>query len=55
MTGQHEPLWKPEVISGAPEGQAFPAPHTAPIMMSPMSYQWMKRTRDNNIMAYRCH
>jgi len=20
MTGQHEPLWKPEVISGAPEG-----------------------------------
>jgi len=20
MTGQHEPLWKPEVRSGAPEG-----------------------------------
>jgi len=20
MTGQHEPLWKPEVKSGAPEG-----------------------------------
>jgi len=25
MTGQHEPLWKPEVKSGAPEGLAFPA------------------------------
>jgi len=23
--------------------------------MSPMSYQGMKRTHDNNIMAYRCH
>jgi len=46
MTGQHEPLWKPEVKSGAQE----------PVMMSPMSYQGMKRTRDNNIiMAYRCH
>jgi len=27
MTGQHEPLWKLEVKSGAPEGQAFSAPH----------------------------
>jgi len=33
MTGQHEPLWKPEVKSGDPEGQAFPAPHAAPVMM----------------------
>jgi len=33
----------------------FPAPHAAPVMMSPMSYQGIKRTRDNNIMAYRCH
>jgi len=24
-------------------------------MMSPMSYQGMKRTHDNNIMAYICH
>jgi len=24
-------------------------------MMSPMSYQGMKRTHDNNIMVYRCH
>jgi len=23
-------------------------------MMSPMSYQGMKRTHDNNIMVYRC-
>jgi len=23
--------------------------------MSPMSYQGMKRTHDNNIMVYRCH
>jgi len=23
-------------------------------MMSPMTYQGMKRTHDNNIMAYRC-
>jgi len=46
MTGQHEPLRKPEVKSGA-----FPAPHTAPVIMSPMSYQGMKRTHDNNNMA----
>jgi len=39
MTGQHEPLCKPEVKSGAPEGSAFPAPHAAPVMMSPTSYQ----------------
>jgi len=55
MTGQHEPLWKPEVKWDAPEGYAFPAPHAAPVMISPMSYQGMKRTHDNNIMAYRCH
>jgi len=55
MTGQHEPLWKPEVTSGAPEGLAFPAPNAAPVMMSPMSYQGMKHTHDNNIMAYRWH
>jgi len=23
MTGQHEPLWKPEVKSGVPEGEAL--------------------------------
>jgi len=50
MTGQHQPLWKPEVKSGA-----FPAPHAVPVMMSPVSYQGMKRTHDNNIMAYRCN
>jgi len=50
MTGQHEPLWKPEVKSGAPKD-----PHAAPVMMSHMSYQWIQRTHDNNIMAYRCH
>jgi len=33
MTGQHEPLWKPEVKLGALEGKSFPAPHTAPVMM----------------------
>jgi len=49
MTGQHEPLCKPEVKS------AFPAPHAAPVIMSPMLYQGMKRTYGNNIMAYRCH
>jgi len=54
MTGQHEPLWKPEVKSGAPERKTFPATHAAPVMMSPMSYQGMKRTPDNNIMAYIC-
>jgi len=48
MTGQHEPLWKPVVKSGAPGGKAFPAPHAAPIMMSPMPYQGMKRTLDKN-------
>jgi len=37
MTGQHEPLWKPEVKPGAPEGQAFHAPHAAPVIMYPMS------------------
>jgi len=46
MTGQHEPLRKPEVISGAP--------YSAPVMMPPLSYQGMKRTHDNNIMAYIC-
>jgi len=55
MTGQHEHLWKPEVKSGAPEGWASFAPHAAPVMMSPMSYQGMKRTHDNDIMAYRCY
>jgi len=55
MTGQHEPLWKSEVKSGAPEGYEFPAPHAAPVMMSPMSYPGRKRTHDNNIMAYICH
>jgi len=55
MTGQHGPLWKPESKSGAPERLAFPAPHPAPVMMSSMSYQGMKRTYDNNIMAYRCN
>jgi len=29
------------------KGKAFPAPHAALVMM--------KRTHDNNIMAYRCH
>jgi len=53
MTGQHEPLRKPEVKSGVPEGYAFPAPRAATVMMYPMSYQGMKRTHDNNIMAYR--
>jgi len=43
---------KTEVKSGAPEGYGFAAPHAAPVMMSPMSYQGMKRTHDNNIMAY---
>jgi len=43
------------VKSGAPEGKSFPAPHAAHVMMSLMSYQGMKRTHDNNIMAYRCH
>jgi len=55
MTGQHEPLWKPQVKSGVPEEYAFPAPHAAPVMMSPVSYQGMKRTHDNSIKAYRCH
>jgi len=55
MTGQHEPLLKPEMKSSAPEGEAFPAPHASPVMISPTSYQGMKRTHDNNIMAYRCH
>jgi len=27
MTGQHEPLCKQEMNSGAPEGYVFPAPH----------------------------
>jgi len=44
---------KPEVKSGVPEWEAFPSPQ--PVMMSPLSYQGMKRTYDNNIMAYRCH
>jgi len=55
MTGQNEPLCKPEMKSGASEGWAFPAPHATPVMLSPMSYQGMKRTHDNNIMVYRCH
>jgi len=46
MTGQHEPPWKPEVKSGAPEGLAFPAPHDVPYVVS------MNETYyDNNIMA----
>jgi len=53
MTGQHKPLWKPEVESGAPEGWAFPAPRAVPVIVFPMSYQGRKRTYDNNIMAYR--
>jgi len=28
---EHEPLWKPEVKSGAPEEYEFPAPHAAPV------------------------
>jgi len=35
VKGQHEPLWKPEVKSGAPEGKASPAPHAAPVRKSP--------------------
>jgi len=38
VTGQHEPLGKPEVKSGAPEG----------------SNKGMKRIHDNNTMTYRC-
>jgi len=53
MTEQHEPLWKSEVKSCAPKGQAVPAPHAPPVMMSSMTYQGIKRTHDNNIMAYR--
>jgi len=53
MTELHEPLWKPEMKSGAPEGWAFPAPHAAPVVISPMSYQGMKSTHDNNNIAYR--
>jgi len=34
MTEQHEPLWKPEAKSGAPEGVSI----SWPVMMSPMSY-----------------
>jgi len=33
MTGQYEPLWKPEMKSGAPQA--------ATVRMSPMSYQGM--------------
>jgi len=33
MTGQHEPVWKPEVKSGDPERKVFPAQHAAPAMM----------------------
>jgi len=29
--------------------------HAASVMMSPMTYQGMKRTHDNNIMTYQCH
>jgi len=39
------------VKSGAREWQTFPVSHAAPVMMSPMSYQGMKRTHDNHIMA----
>jgi len=35
------------VKSGAQEGEAFPAPHAAPGIMSSMSYRGMKRTHDN--------
>jgi len=55
MTGQHEPLWKPEVKSGSPERKALPASDAAPVMMSSMSYQGMKRTHYNNIIACRCY
>jgi len=55
MTRQHEPPGKPEVKLGAPEGQAFSAPHTAPVTMSTMSYQGMKYTHDNNNIAKRYH
>jgi len=41
------------VKSGAPEEKSFPAPHTAPFMISLMSHQEMERTHDNNIIAYR--
>jgi len=36
---------------GVTEGYTFPAPHVAPVMMSPRSYQGMKHTYDNNTMA----
>jgi len=55
MTGQHEPLWKPEVKSGDPEGKHFLLRIRHPSWCPPMSYQGMKRIHDNNIMAYRCH
>jgi len=42
------------VKSGAPEGQAFPAPPAAPVMMSHMLYQGIKITH-NFIMTYRWH
>jgi len=41
--------------SGALKGYEFPAAHAAHVMMSPMSYQGMKRTHDNSIMVYRCY
>jgi len=41
---------KPEVRSDAPVGYVFPAPHVAPVMVSPLLYQGMKRTHDNTIM-----
>jgi len=50
MKGKHEPSWKPEVKSVAPEGSAFPAPHAASVLMSPMSYQgaYINIHKDNN-------
>jgi len=53
MTGQHERLWKPEMKSGAPEG-AFPALHSAPVMMFPMAYQGMKRAHQGRKQTMLC-
>jgi len=36
------------------KGKHFLSPHAAPVIMSPMSYQEMKSTRDINIMAHIC-
>jgi len=43
------------VKSGVPEGLEFPAMHAASLMMSPMSYQRIQITHDNNMTAYGCN